>query len=89
MTMLKLLTLGVGSIWVCSWQAAQTVNVGCAINCADFTMMYQSGVEAFWLHIAYCGTLDCGWGKICWQDRVLLHLVLHALYRGEDGKSGM
>ena len=83
---LKLLTLGVGSIWVCSWQAAQTANVGCAINCAGFTMTYQRGVEAFWLHIAYHGTLDCGRGKICWQDRVLgaIRLVLRTLLRGED-----
>ena len=47
MTKLKLLSLGVGSVWVCNWQAAKTVNVGCAINCADFTMKYQQGVEPF------------------------------------------
>ena len=86
MTMLKLLTLGVGSVWVCSWQAAQEANVGCAINFADFTVKYQRGVEAFWLHITYHGTLDCGRGKITWQDRVLgaMRLVVRTLLHGED-----
>ena len=84
MTRLKLLTLGVGvgSIWVCSWEAAETANVGCAINCADFTMTYQRGVQPFWLHIAYHGMLD----NVTWQDRVLgaMRLVLRTLLRGED-----
>ena len=84
MTKLKLLTLGrgLGSIWVCSWEAARTANVGCAINCADFTMTYQPGVVPFWLHIAYHGTL----GRVTWQDRVLsaIRLVLRTLLRGED-----
>ena len=84
-TMLKLLTLGVGlgSIWVCSWEAAQAAtNVGCAINCADFTMKYQEGVQPYWLHIAYHGKL----GKVTWQDRVLgaMRLVLRTLLRGAD-----
>ena len=84
MTKLKLLTLGVGlgSIWVCSWEAAETANVGCAINCADFTMTYQRGVQPFWLHIAYHGMLD----RVTWQDRVLgaMRLVLRTLLCGED-----
>ena len=86
MTKLKLLTLGVGSVWVCSWQAAQTANVGCAINCANFTAEYQRGVEPFWLHIAYHGKVDCGRGEISWQDRVLgaMRVVLRTLLRGED-----
>ena len=71
MTKLKLLTLGVGSIWVCGWEGAQTVSAGCAINCADWIMDYHGRMEPFWLHIAYHGTLDCGRGKITWQDRVL------------------
>ena len=84
MTMLKLLTLGVGlgNVWVCSWEAAGTAKVGCAINCADFTMRYQPGVEPFWLHIAYHGTM----GSVTWQDRVLaaMRLVLRTLLRGAD-----
>ena len=86
MTKLKLLSLGVGSVWVCNWQAAETVNVGCAINCADFAMKYQQGVEPFWLHIAYHGKVCCGQGEISWQDRVLgaMRVVLRTLLRRED-----
>ena len=87
MTNLKLLTLGVGSVWVCSWQTAQEANVGCAINCANFTMKYQPGVKAFWLHIAYHGKMDTGEGcKISWQDRVqgAMRLVLCTLHSGKD-----
>ena len=84
--MLKLLTLGVGSIWVCSWQAAQTLNVGCAINCADFPVKYQRGVVPFWLNIAYHGKVDCGLGEFSWTDRVLgaMRVVLRTILRGED-----
>ena len=86
MTKLKLLTLGVGSIWVCGWEGAQTASAGCAINCADWIMDYHGRMEPFWLHIAYHGTLDCGRGKITWQDRVLgaMRLVVRTLLRGQD-----
>ena len=74
--------LGLGSIWVCSWQAAQEASVGCAINCADFSVKYQTGVRPFWLNIAYHQTL----GKVAWQDRVLgaMRLVLRNVLDGED-----
>ena len=82
--MLKLLALGagLGCIWVCSKDGAATANVGCAINCADFTMHYQHGVKPYWLHIAYHGRL----GGTTWQDRVMgaMRLVLRTLLRGED-----
>ena len=55
-------------------------------DCADWTVNYHRGVELFWLHIAYHGTLDCGRGKITWQDRVLgaMRLVVRTLLRGQD-----
>ena len=84
MTLLRLLALGagLGSVWVCSKEGAATADVGCAINCADFTMKYQEGVQPYWLHIAYHGKL----GKVTWQDRVLgaMRLVLRTLLRGAD-----
>ena len=96
-TKLNLLTLvGLGSIWVCSWQAAKTANAGCAINCADWTMTYQQGVQPFWLHIAYHGMLGeqghrsqghlVTGHEVTWQRRVLgaMRLVLRTLLRGED-----
>ena len=84
MTKLKLLTLGKASVWVCDWEAAQTVNAGCAINCTEWE--YQGVMKSFWLHIAYHALLDCGRGEITWQDRVLgaIRLVLRTLLRGED-----
>ena len=86
-TKLNLLTLvGLGSIWVCSKGAAETANVGCAINCADFITTYQQGVRPFWLHIAFHGKLGEQGHKVTWQDRVLgaMRLVLRTLLRGED-----
>ena len=83
MTMLRLLALaGLGSVWVCSSGSAVTARVGCAINCADFTMRYQKKVRPFWLHIAYHGRLS----DSTWQDRVLgaIRVVLQTLLRGED-----
>ena len=84
MTMLKLVTLGIGltAIWICSKQGAASADVGCAINCADFTMKYQPGVKSYWLHIAYHGRLD----GTTWQDRVMgaMRMVLQTLLRGED-----
>ena len=84
MTMLRLLALGagLGSIYVCSKEAAATADVGCAINCADFTMRYPRGVKPFWLHIAYHGRLD----GTHWQDRVMgaMRMVLGTLLEGKD-----
>ena len=84
MTKLKLLALGegLGSIWVHSQQVVATADVGCAINCADFTMRYQSGVKPYWLHIAYHGRLD----RTSWLDRVMgaMRLVLQTLLEEKD-----
>ena len=56
--------------------------VGCAVNCADFTMEYRRGVKPYWLHIAYHGRLD----HTTWQDRVMgaMRMVLRTLLAGED-----
>jgi len=84
MTMLRLLAFGVGlgSLWVCSREGVASAEVGCAINCADWTMEYQRGVKPYWLHIAYHGRLD----STNWRDRVMgaMRLVLQTLLRGED-----
>ena len=84
MAMLKLLALGagLGSLWVCDRDGAATAQVGCAVNCADFTMQYQDGVKPFWLHIAYHGQLD----RSSWLDRVMgaMRLVLRTLLEGKD-----
>ena len=84
MTKLKLLALGggLGSVWVYSKEEVATADVGCAVNCADFTMRYLRGVRPYWLHISYHGRL----GGTCWQDRVMgaMRLVLQTLLRGED-----
>ena len=84
MTKLKLLALGagLGSVWVYSKQEVATADVGCAINCADFTMGYEIGVKPYWLHISYHGRLD----STSWQDRVMgaMRLVLQTLLRGQD-----
>ena len=73
---------GLGSVWVCSKAGMATADMGCAINCADFTMRYQPGVKPYWLHIAYHGRLD----HTTWQDRVLgaMRLVLKTILGGED-----
>ena len=81
----KLLTLGVGlgSIWVCDeYGAANTAEVGCAINCMEEPIAYQTGVKPFWLHISYHGEL----GHTTWQRRVLgaMRLVLKTLVEGEN-----
>ena len=84
MKKVKLLALGagLGDVWICSKKAAATADVGCAINCADFTMEYQIGVKPYWLHISFHGSLD----RTSWQDRVMgaMRLVLQTLLRGED-----
>lgn len=82
--MLKLLALGagLGCIWVCSQEGAAMAEVGCAINCADFTMRYQPWVRPYWLHIAYHGRLE----HSSWQDRVMgaMRRVLQTLLDGDD-----
>ena len=84
MAMLRLLALGagLGSVWLCNKQGAATAQVGCAVNCADFTMRYQDGVQPFWLHIAYHGRLD----RTSWHDRMVgsLRMVLRTLLDGKD-----
>ena len=84
MTKLKLLELGegLGSVWVYSAEEVATADVGCAVNCADFTMKYQIGVKPYWLHIAYLGRLD----GMSWQDRVMgaMRLVFRTLLEGQD-----
>ena len=73
---------GLGCIWVCGEGGAATADVGCAINCADFTMQYRRGVKPYWLHIAYHGRLD----HTTWLDRVMgaIRVVLRTLLAGED-----
>ena len=84
MTMLKLLALSasLGCVWVCSEGGAATADVGCAINCADFTMQYRLGVKSYWLHIAYHGGLS----HTSWQDRVMgaMRMVLRTLLSKAD-----
>ena len=81
---MKLLALGagLGDVWICSKEGAATADVGCAINCADFTMEYLIGVKPYWLHVSFHGYLD----RTSWQDRVMgaMRLVLQTLLRGED-----
>ena len=80
--MLKVLTLraGLGSIWVTGKDDAAAAQVGCAVNCADFTMSYQHGVKPFGLHIAYHGKL----GSSRWHTRVMVAMrrVLQTLLDG-------
>ena len=88
MTFLKLLVLGagLGSVWVCSNEYVKMVDIGCAINCADFIMQYQPGVKPYWLHIAYHGRLASTWQTSTWQSRVMgaMRLVLKTILGGED-----
>ena len=84
MTMLKLLALGagLGSVWVSSWWEAETADVGCMINAADWTMTYRYAEKNFWLHVAYHGVCS----DKTWQDRVLcaMRLALQTLLEGKD-----
>ena len=84
MARLKVLTSGAGfgSIWVTDMDGVAAAQVGCAVNCADFTMEYQDGVKVFWLHIAYHGQL----GRTNWHGRIMaaMSMVLQTLLEGRD-----
>ena len=75
-------SLGLGKVWLSDKASAATAIVGLAVQCADFDMAYQTGVQRFWLHISYHGKIE----HMTWGDRVFAAIchVLQYLLDGQD-----
>ena len=75
-------SLGLGKVWLSDRASAATAIVGLAVQCADFDMAYQTGVQRFWLHISYHGKIE----HMTWGDRVFAAIchVLQYLLDGQD-----